>query len=334
MSETKAVALLSGGLDSTLAIRVIQEQGVRVVALNFVSPFCLCNRKGGCRHEARRAALELGIEIKTLNVAEEFLEVVRNPVHGYGKNLNPCIDCRILMYRKAKDWMQQIGASFLITGEVLGQRPMSQHRTALRIIERESELEGWVLRPLSAQRLPITIPEREGKIDHSRLLDLSGRSRRPQMALAQAYGINDYPCPAGGCLLTDPGFARRMKDLLRYAQPTLNDIELLKVGRHFRLSPTARIVLGRNQEENQRLLMLARTSDICLEPSEDRGPTGVGRGDFDQTLLWKASQIMARYCDSHANGEVKIMNRKLPQGATSSIIAKALNEIELQALRI
>ncbi len=329
----KAIALLSGGLDSTLSIRVVLEQGIEVEAVNFFTPFCQCNRKGGCGCEAKKAADRMGVTLKVFNLSTEYIEMLKSPRHGYGKNLNPCIDCRILMHKKTREYMKKSGASFIITGEVLGQRPMSQHKKALREIERESGLEGLVLRPLSAKLLPLSIPEKEGWVKRERLLDIRGRSRKPQIALARSYQIGDYPCPAGGCLLTDRGFARRMKDLLTHGEVTLNDIELLKVGRHFRLSPTCKVVVGRNEKENERLLKLAGKDDTCFEPFEVMGPTAVGRGGFDQPLLSLASRIMARYCD-HLQGEKVKIAVEDSQGEKIFITANDLSDSELKAFRI
>ncbi len=328
----KALALLSGGLDSTLAIKVVLEQGIDVVAVNFYTPFCLCNRKGSCKNEARRVTEEFGIELKVINLSFQHLEIVKNPKHGYGKNLNPCIDCRILMLKHAKKLMEEKGASFIITGEVLGQRPMSQYLAALKIIERESGLGGLVLRPLSAKLLPLSIPEKEGWVNREKLLEISGRSRKPQINLAAKYGIADYPCPAGGCLLTDRGFAQRMKDLMTHSEITLNDIDLLKTGRHFRLSLKTKLVVGRNKEENERLLRLANTDDICFKPVEVKGPIGIGRGDFGQTTIFLASKIMARYSDAH--DEARIAYQRLPGGEIGSTTTKPMKDMELQKLRI
>jgi len=334
MGRMKALALLSGGLDSTLSIRVVLDQGIEVEAVNCFTPFCLCSRRGGCGYEAKRATDRFGVKLKIFNISIEYIEVIKSPRYGYGKNLNPCIDCRILMHRKAKEYMKKIGASFVFTGEVLGQRPMSQHRAALKLIERESGLEGLILRPLSAKLLSLSIPEKEGWIDRERLLEISGRSRRPQMALAAKCGIVDYPCPAGGCLLTDPGFARRMKDLMTHSEITLNDIELLKLGRHFRLMPQAKLVVGRNKEENERLLKVAKSGDICFGPVEVKGPIGIGRGDFSQGDVQKSVGIIARYCDGGMDGMVKITNRRLPDERINTISTKPMQNDEIQKFRI
>ncbi|OHB94030.1 MAG: hypothetical protein A2Z58_02365, partial [Planctomycetes bacterium RIFCSPHIGHO2_12_42_15] len=231
----KALALLSGGLDSTLAIRVIQQQGIEVIALNFVTVFCRCTSHGSCKLEAVKVSEKFGIPIKVINTTERFLELVKKPKFGYGKNMNPCIDCRINIFRIAGEYMREIGADFIITGEVLGQRPMSQRKEAMKIIDKEANLTGLVLRPLCAKHMEPTIPEKLGIVDREQLLQIRGRSRKNQIQLADVFQIKDYPCSAGGCLLTDPEFAHRMRDLVNTCDANVNDVNLLKVGRHFRL---------------------------------------------------------------------------------------------------
>jgi tRNA U34 2-thiouridine synthase MnmA/TrmU len=242
----KAIALLSGGLDSTLAAKVVMQQGIELEALNFLTVFCTCTHRGESCLASQKAVDSLGIPLRVFNVSEEYLEVVKHPRHGYGSNMNPCIDCRIFMLRRAKAYMESVGASFIVTGEVLGQRPMSQRKDSMCLIEKEAGLEGSILRPLSAKFLPASIPEKEGWVDRERLLNIQGRSRKPQIKLADHFGIQDYPCPAGGCLLTDPGFSKRMRDLiLHHPDFSLNDVHLLKVGRHFRLSPKVKLKRSR-----------------------------------------------------------------------------------------
>lgn len=301
----RAVALLSGGLDSTLAIKVIIEQGVDVDALNFRSIFCTCTPKNRSCSVAASAARQLGVNLKIVNTTPDFLEIVKNPKHGYGRNLNPCLDCRILMFRKAGEYMRQVGASFLVTGEVLGERPMSQRRDAMRLIELEAGLEGLIVRPLSAGLLEPSLPERRGWIDRNKLLGISGRCRKSQMGLARFYGMNDYPCPAGGCRLTDPGFARRMKDLVEHVPNfTVNDVYLLIVGRHFRLGPSVKAVVGRNEEENKRLFALRIKKDRVLEVLGFPGPLTLVRGNGHHGDLYFPAAITARY--SKANGQAEI----------------------------
>jgi len=315
--KIKAVSLVSGGLDSTLATKVVLEQGVDVIAANFVSPFCRCDRghsslagprddkdmghgKAGCRHEAKFVSEQLGIPLKIVNVTKDFLEVLKSPKHGYGSNINPCIDCRILMLKKARQLMDELGAKFLITGEVLGQRPMSQRRDAMHIIEREAGVKGLVLRPLSARLLEPTIAEIEGWVDRQKLLNISGRGRKPQMKLAEDYNIKDYPCPAGGCLLTDPAFSRRIRDLIDHDELTMEDIQLLNHGRYFRLTDRAKLVVGKNQHENEKLEALASPGDYLFYPAHDAaGASGLGRGDFSQgDTIRLAAGITARYFDA------------------------------------
>jgi hypothetical protein len=293
----RAIALLSGGLDSTLAVRLMLDQGIEVQALNFVTPFCTCNRKGRC--EARRVADQFGIPIRVTALTDQFFPLVRNPKYGYGSGMNPCLDCRILMFSRARENLEETGADFVFTGEVLGQRPMSQHLRAMRIIDRESGLEGRVLRPLSAKLLPPTIPERQGIVRREALLGIRGRSRREQMALAKERGIADYPCPAGGCRLTDPGFARRMRDLVTHTLDfDLNEVELLKVGRHFRLSPAAKAVVGRDEEENRRIRLLAKPGDYLFEVQTWGSPLTLLRGEVDGDRICLAAAITARYSDA------------------------------------
>lgn len=309
----KAIALVSGGLDSTLAARIIKDLSVDLIALNTRSPFCLCNRKkedGSCSHEAARVSQELGVQLITLNTSFEFLEIVKKPKHGYGSHMNPCIDCRILLFKKAKEAMQKEGASFVITGEVLGQRPMSQRLAAMRLIEQEAGLEGLVVRPLSARALEPTIPEKQGWIDRAKLLAISGRGRKEQIALASSLGIKDYPCPSGGCLLTDPEFSRRLKDLMRHSEMNLEDILLLKTGRHFRVSKLAKLIVGRNEPENNRLASLKEENDFFFQPLELAGPSAILRAESaDNSILELCSRIVAKYCDG-ANDQTRILCRR------------------------
>ena len=257
----RAVMLLSGGLDSTLAARMMLDQGVELLALHFTSPFCTCAKAAGsgCHSQAQIVAGRMGIPIQTVSKGSEYIEIIRNPRYGRGAGMNPCIDCRIFTLRKAREHMEQAGASFLVTGEVVGQRPMSQRFDAFRTIEKHSGCRGLVLRPLSAKHFEPTLPEREGWVDRERLLDIAGRSRKEQIRLAQEWDVVDYPCPAGGCLLTDKTFSRKVKDLFDHcADPDMADIHLLKVGRHFRLRDGRKVIVARNEGENRKLEALCR----------------------------------------------------------------------------
>lgn len=288
----KALALLSGGLDSILAIKVLQEQGVEVEAVNFAIKFASC-MGGDSENFAGKAASSLKVPLKTVDISEEYIALLKNPKHGFGANVNPCIDCKIFMLKKAKEMMKDTGASFLVTGEVLGERPMSQRRDALNIIERDAGVRGILLRPLSAKLLNPTVPEDEGVVDRKRLLDIRGRSRKPQIALAAKFGIRDYPQPAGGCLLTDPGFARRVKDLIAHNMLDTDNLKLASVGRHFRLSKDAKLVVGRDKEENEILQSLAKPDDIIFKLKNHQGPISILRGSAAQDLIKKAASVIA-----------------------------------------
>lgn len=286
----KCIAMLSGGLDSILAVRLMLDQGIEVLAVNFSIDFCACIMQDG-ENVATKAARMLGVPVKVVDISEEYLTVLRNPKHGYGANINPCIDCKIFMLKKAKAMMDEVGASFIITGEVLGERPMSQRLDALNIITRDSGLKGLLLRPLSAKVLEPTLPEKEGVVDREKLLAISGRSRKPQFALAAEYGIKEYPNPAGGCLLTDPGFTNRVKDLIEHDALNVPDLKFLTVGRHFRLSPSAKLAVGRDKDENEALLKLVTAKDIIFKLQERQGPISVLRGTADENTISLAASV-------------------------------------------
>lgn len=332
----KAIALISGGLDSTLAARLIKEQGVELIGLNTISPFCLCNRRSskGCLYGAGEVTKKLDLRLISINVTEELLEIVKEPRHGYGSNMNPCIDCRILLFRKAKEAMQREGASFIVTGEVLGQRPMSQKLNTMRLIEEEAGLDGLVLRPLSAKILSPTIPEEQGWISRDKLLAIAGRGRREQMDLACELGINDYPCPSGGCLLTDPEFSKRLRDLMKYGEFNLDGIELLKAGRHFRLNQDTKLIVGRNEKENERLFNLTQENDYLFMPKEIAGPTALGRGNFNSELIKLSCSITCRYCDLNGNINTDIIYRRIPNKEERFLKVSPLTNRELENLRI
>jgi len=333
--RTSAVALLSGGLDSTLAIKIIQEKGIDIVAVNFVSPFCLCNRKKGCPNIARYVGERLGVRVKTLPLAREYVALLRRPKHGYGRNLNPCIDCRILMFKKARRYMERTGASFIITGEVLGQRPMSQHRQAFRVIEREAGVEGLIVRPLSGRLLPPTEPEKRGLIKREWLLDIHGRSRRSQIGIAASRGIDYYPCPAGGCLLTDPSFAPRVRDLLEHTEKIgVNDLRLLKYGRHFRISQQTKAVVGRFEEENHMLERLALPCDVLFETLNDVGPVTLVRGPMGPDEVVTISQIHARYSDTDEGKPARILIRSKGSEESEVLCAEPASDAEIAGLRV
>jgi tRNA-specific 2-thiouridylase len=322
----KALALISGGLDSMLAARFIKQEGIEVVGLRFKIPFFLKERK---------QVGNLGIEIKEIDICQDFLSILRHPEHGYGANINPCIDCKILMLRKAKELLKEYGAKFIVTGEVLGQRPMSQHKQALAIIAKKAGLEGLVLRPLSAGLLPETIPEKEGWIKRERMLSFSGRSRKPQIELANNFGIQEYAQPAGGCQLTDSEFTKRVKDLIEHNALDIANIELLKFGRHFRFSPSAKLVVGRNELENAKLVHLAEGNDYLFMPGvELAGPTSLGRGIFSEDLIRLSCAITCRYCDLSGAASAGIVYKKLSHNKENIMDIPPVAEEEIVKLRI
>jgi tRNA-uridine 2-sulfurtransferase len=303
----KAIALISGGLDSILAAKFIQKLGIEVMPLHFSIPFSHNAKKPTCAME-NMVLKNLGTELRQISLTEEFLELIKNPKYGFGSNMNPCIDCKILMLKKTKELMNDWDAKFVITGEVFGQRPMSQNRNALTIIEKKSGLEGFLLRPLSAKLLPPTIPEQEKWIDRDKLLNISGRGRKPQMELAEKLDIKDYAQPAGGCLLTDPEFAKRLKDILENGELSLENIELLKSGRYFRISNNTKLIVGRNEKENRRLEELAGEKDYLFMPKDTAGPTALGRGEFSEELIKLSYEITRRYCDRNGKNEIEIVH--------------------------
>jgi len=298
--KIQALGLLSGGLDSMLAGAVLRAQGLEVTFICFVTPFY-----GAAR--AREAAAHLGLPLKVADLTVKFQPLLYEPPHGFGRGHNPCIDCHALMIREAGTVMAAEGFDLVFTGEVLGQRPMSQNRGSLNLVARESGLGEWLLRPLSARLLRATRPELLGWVDRQRLLNLSGRGRKRQIALAAAYGISRYPAPAGGCLLTDPGYARRIKELLRQAdQVGRRDLELLRWGRHFRLSGGAKAVVGRTQLENEALAGLAAAGDLRLTVEDHPGPLVLVIGQALDRELLEAAGLAAAYSDAPLYAAVRV----------------------------
>jgi len=329
--KIKAIGLLSGGLDSIVAAKLILEQSIEVEALNFVTAFCTCTSKSSGCLASQKAADQLGIPLKVVDVSEEILDVVKNPKFGYGSGMNPCLDCRIFVFKKAKEYMVASGADFIFTGEVLGQRPMSQRREAMNIVERESGLRGYLLRPLCAKLFPPTVAEEKNFIDREKLLAISGRSRKGQIALTKKFNIKDYPCSSGGCLLTDKGFARRMKDLMLHKPDfVLSDVLLLKYGRHFRISPDVKLVVARDEDENFRLAALKKSDDIVFHAQEPLGPISILRGNASGEFVATAASITARYAlGKGKDGEVKIRYFK-DAGEEKFVRTGPCNESETQ----
>jgi tRNA-specific 2-thiouridylase len=301
MTKTiRALGLFSGGLDSMLAAATLRAQGIDVSLVCFVTPFF-----GAAR--ARESAAHLGLPLREVDLTDKYLPLIYDPPHGWGRGHNPCIDCHILMIREAGAIMTAAGFDFLFTGEVLGQRPMSQNRGSLNLIARESGFADLLLRPLSAKSLKSTLPELRGWVDRERLLNLSGRGRKRQMALAETYGITRYPAPAGGCLLTDPGYAARLKELLRHVPETSRaDLELLKYGRHFRLPGGAKAVVGRTQRENEAIAALKSAGNFLLKVDQYPGPLVLACGVVDADDLKAAAGLAAAYSDAPPGAPVTV----------------------------
>jgi len=331
--KKKIVALLSGGLDSRLAIKMMQKQGFEVEAVAIKTPFCDFDCGRGCGFEIRETADNLGVNLKTVYLGDEYIEMLKHPKHGFGSGMNPCIDCRAMMFEAGKKRMEEIGAEFIISGEVLGQRPMSQHGPALRTIEKESGLEGKIVRPLSAALLPSTEPELNGLIKREDLGKIRGRSRKDQLKMAQEFGIENPPNAGGGCLLTDPKFAIKAKDLFRQIEtPTINDIDLLKIGRHFRFDHQTKLIVGRNQDENEMLKALELDGDVLLETRDHVGPISLVRGGNCQNFLELAAAITLRYSDAPKDVTSVVMSQR--SGVKSEISVIPVDEPSYLQYRI
>jgi len=299
--KVRALGLMSGGLDSMLAVRVLLDQGIEVRGITFKTPFF--GPEG-----AQKAADQLGIVLQVVDIGEEHLEMLKNPQYGYGSQMNPCIDCHALMLNRAGGIMNEEGFDLLCTGEVLGQRPMSQRKDALRAVDKLSGYEGYILRPLSAKLLPETIPEKEGKVDRQRLLDIRGRSRKRQMALAANYSLKEYPSPGGGCILTKAGFADRLRDLLATQDNVgIHEVELLKWGRQLRLPRGNRLVVGRVHGDNVKLQELASEKDLVLRVKGVPGPTGLIATMAEEQEVELAAKVVAAYSDSETGKDAVVM---------------------------
>lgn len=331
----KAVALISGGLDSILAARMIQAQGIDIIPVNFNIPFY----QEACDKENRGSLFDfvkssLRSELMVSDISEEYLRLLFNPEYGFGAHMNPCVDCRVLMLVKARELMVKLNAKFIVTGEVLGQRPMSQHKRALGLIEQKSALEGLLLRPLSAKHLAPSVPENNGWVNRDRLLNISGRSRKAQINLANEFGIKDYPNASGGCLLTDRQFSERLKDLMSHEGLSLRNIKLLKLGRHFRVEKNIKLIVGRNERENKLLEASAQKGDYLFMPEEHiAGPTCLGLGNFNKDQLALAASIACRYFDLCLKG-ARVIYRCIPKKDYSFLYTLPALESQLQKMLV
>ncbi len=335
MRKRKAFSLLSGGLDSLLATRLVMAQGLEVVGLHFISPFFGYECKGREADYAERMRRDCGIEARVIDVGEEYFQMLRRPRYGYGKNFNPCVDCKVFLFSKARRILEEEGADFLVTGEVLGQRPMSQRRDTLRIVARDSGTADLLLRPLSARNLNPTKPEILGLVDREKLLGLKGRGRKPQMRLAAEFGIRDYPAPAGGCLLTDPILSKRIRTYFdRHPAVTVNEVLLLQVGRQFLIEDGAWLVLGRNEAENEKLEGLRREGDILLRLEAIPGPLGLLRGDFNPERIGRAAAILARYSKAKTEEEAALVFGSAPENLPHRLKVRPAREEEIDPFKM
>lgn len=340
-TQRKAIALISGGLDSMLAAKCIQAQGIHVEGLNFFTGFCVEGHTHALRsreqskpkrNNALWVAEQLGMPLHIIDVVEEYKDVVLNPKHGYGTNLNPCLDCKVFMIQKAKVWMEEHGFDFIITGEVIGQRPKSQRKATMPLIAKNSGADDRLLRPLCAQYLPETLPELEGWVDRAQLFNFTGRSRKPQITLAKQYGIQDFAQPAGGCcFLTDKTYSNKLVDLWQSQgnrKYELDDILLLKVGRHLRPAPHFKLILGREKGENM-YLQGYRSEFDSLSPIEHRGPLMLIDGTPSAEDYHLAAQILGRYCSGAPGEKISVMLRT-KSGTTTTLEVTPLLPSEIQ----
>lgn len=332
--QKKAIALLSGGLDSALAAALTKRLGFEVVGLNLATGFC--TGAGRC-DTVLAQGLALGIPVRFLDVAEEYLEVVKHPRFGRGQGMNPCLDCRIFMAKKAGEVMEEEGASFVVTGEVLGQRPMSQHREALALVARESGLGERLVRPLSGRLLGPTFPERMGWVRREDWLDLAGRSRKRQLELAREWGIPSFTPPGGGCcLLLERAYTKRLRDLIKekgIEALTKEDFALLRHGRHFRLGPRTRLVVGRNALENAALLSLAGPHYTLTFPDVP-GPVALVVGEAEEAELRLAAEIAARYSDAPPHSQVRVLVERNGIRQELWVVPMAKDDARLHLLRV
>jgi tRNA U34 2-thiouridine synthase MnmA/TrmU len=316
MRKAKGIGLLSGGLDSAVAALVLRDAGAEVECLHFFTGFCVTghNSRVGRKHRpianhALQVAADIGIPVELVDIAEEYLPVVLEPKHGYGRHMNPCVDCRVYMLQKAKQRMERVGADFVFTGEVLGQRPKSQLKRSMYTVEVEAGLEGRLLRPLSAKLLPPTDVEREGRVDRDKLYDIHGRGRKRQIALAAKYGISRYMQPAGGCcFLTDQAFTTKFRDVLRHgngSKPNLEDIFLLGVGRHFRLSASLKVIVGRDETENNFLAHYVH-DHWSARVNGFNGPTAIVMGGLSGPDFDTIGAMVARYSGGRSEKVVEV----------------------------
>lgn len=326
---TKALALVSGGLDSILAAKLVQMQGIEVIGICFASVFFGSGN-------AEKMAAQVDLPLIVVDFTEEHLKMTKSPKHGYGKNMNPCIDCHAMMLNYAGNMLEELNGDFLITGEVLNQRPMSQNKKSLGIVQKESGFEDKILRPLCALNLEPTQMEKDGLVDRTKLLGISGKSRKPQIDLAKQMGIEEYPSPAGGCMLTEPQFANRLRDLYKHDKENAKpiDAELLKVGRHMRISPAAKVVCTRNESEYELLMKLLKDDYIVFNTADCTGSTAVlvpcGNVPLTQEDMAFAGSVVARYSKEREKDSVRVKYKRKNDADYEYIFVKPADDEEIR----
>lgn len=331
-----AIALFSGGLDSALAILLVLRQNIEVTAITFMSHFgCDLGDRSSCGSNPYPTAEKFGFNVKLMHLGQKFVDIVANPKFGRGKEMNVCIDCRILMLREAKALMELTNADFIFTGEVMGQRPFSQVKDKLRLTEKEAGVKGKLLRPLSAKLLPPTEAELSGLVDREQLEGIKGRSRKRQIELAREFGLENYPTPAGGCLLTDHGYSNRLRDLLAHTdRMTFDDLNLLKTGRHFRLDDSTKVIVGRNDGENQQLTALLKSHYYSLELADISSPLTVLVGIPSERNLQLAGAITARYSSARELPSARVVARRLSDGHIEEFTVEPARDQDLEPLAV
>jgi len=329
MIKIKAVALVSSGLDSLLSVKIVRDMGIDITGLHCVFRFDPTEEVEAIRMALDQLFNPFGVPVIIRDVTDDFFPLLIHPDHGYGSEVNPCIDCKIFMYKQARQLMEKMGASFLVTGEVVGQRPMSQNKSTLYHIESQAGMRDRVLRPLSANNLRKCLPEKKGWIDREQLFGITGRGRKMQMVLADNFSIHNYNQPAGGCILTTPQFGERTRALFSHRKKSdisVSDIQLMRLGRHFWPNNHLHVIVGRNREDNQNLEKYVQNR-IMIEPAEIAGPLTLAENIHDQTDLHIAAAITARYC-RHQNQPV-VMKYKNSGNIFSRLIIRAFPEDQI-----
>ncbi|MCY6485602.1 tRNA 4-thiouridine(8) synthase ThiI [Clostridium aestuarii] len=320
---TKALALISGGLDSILAAKLVKDQGIEVIGICFKSYFF------GAK-SAEKMTKQIGVPLEVVDFSDEHLEIVKSPKHGHGKNMNPCIDCHAMMMKEAGKLLDKYNADFIITGEVLNQRPMSQNKSSLNVVKKESGIGEKILRPLCAKVLPETEMEKEGLIDRNNLLGISGRGRKVQMELAEKWGIKDYPSPAGGCKLTEPNYSIRLRELLEHVEnPSERELELLKYGRHFRVSEGCKVISSRTAVEADEIRKLVNDQDIGFLVKDFKGSMVIIDGESSDKDIEFAAKVAGRYSKGKDEEKIKVIYGEYAKPYNKSIEVKPASDDEI-----